>query len=198
MTRVWFSSDHHFWHSNIIRFCSRPFSSVEEMNESLIRLWNERVKPEDTVYYLGDFSLALRPVETITPKLNGHKILIPGNHDWVHPAHPRSKTEGKHKRMLEQYVEYGWAEIHLNYELTLSDGTKVHMNHLPPTPAPAYHQSRKHDIYRPEMKEGWMLCGHVHQHWKREGKVINVGVDVWDFAPVSETELLSFIKEGEA
>lgn len=68
---IYFTSDHHFWHANIIRYCNRPFNSVEKMNEILIQIWNDLVAPEDEVYYLGDFSLAARPVEIYTQKLNG-------------------------------------------------------------------------------------------------------------------------------
>ncbi|MFH1797956.1 MAG: hypothetical protein ABH844_01235 [Candidatus Omnitrophota bacterium] len=51
----WWISDYHFSHANIIRYSNRPFETVEEMNEVIIRKHNERVKPEDTVFFLGDF-----------------------------------------------------------------------------------------------------------------------------------------------
>ena len=54
--KVWFTSDTHFWHDNIIRFCNRPFESVVEMNEELIRRWNETVPADGVVFHLGDFS----------------------------------------------------------------------------------------------------------------------------------------------
>lgn len=73
---IYFSSDHHFGHLNIIQYCKRPFSSVEEMNEEMARRWNSVVNPDDTVYYLGDFSLVLDPVEAIAPHLNGKKFLL--------------------------------------------------------------------------------------------------------------------------
>jgi len=55
MTKTWFTSDTHFGHFNIIEYCNRPFKTVDEMNSKLIRFWNERVKPDDIVYFLGDF-----------------------------------------------------------------------------------------------------------------------------------------------
>ena len=53
---LFFTSDTHFFHEGIIRFCNRPFGSVEEMNETLIRNWNEKVPEDGTVFHLGDFA----------------------------------------------------------------------------------------------------------------------------------------------
>lgn len=80
----WFISDTHFSHTNILKFEGekRPFSSIEEHDEELIRRWNNRVLPGDTVLHLGD--VAFKPatsLEDILPRLNGRKTLIPGNHD---------------------------------------------------------------------------------------------------------------------
>lgn len=74
-----FTADTHFNHKNIIRYCNRPFSTVEEMNETLIRNWNEKIKPNDTVYHIGDFGFG--NLEPILKRLNGKKILIIGSHD---------------------------------------------------------------------------------------------------------------------
>jgi calcineurin-like phosphoesterase family protein len=79
---TWVTSDHHFFHENIIKYENRPFSSIDEMHKVLIERWNCVVGPDDTVYHLGDVGLArfdrLKPVLN---QLNGHKILIAGNHD---------------------------------------------------------------------------------------------------------------------
>ena len=56
----WWTSDYHFSHANIIKYCDRPFESVEEMNEAIIKRHNERVKPEDTVFFLGDNAIVYR------------------------------------------------------------------------------------------------------------------------------------------
>jgi calcineurin-like phosphoesterase family protein len=85
MASIWFTSDTHFGHENIIKYCSRPFSSVEEMDETLIENYNKVVKPEDLVYHLGDFAL-VRPERVIEyrKRLHGTIHLISGNHDrWV-------------------------------------------------------------------------------------------------------------------
>lgn len=82
MNNVWFTSDHHFGHLNILTYQpdERPFSSVEEMNEAMILRWNEVVKPQDTVYHVGDFCFGRANI-AIAGRLNGRKNLIMGNHD---------------------------------------------------------------------------------------------------------------------
>ena len=79
---IWFTSDTHFYHENIIRFCHRPFAGVEEMNEELIRLWNQTVPPDGIVFHLGDVCLGKTSNwERVLPRLNGRINLILGNHD---------------------------------------------------------------------------------------------------------------------
>lgn len=80
---IYFTSDLHLWHENIIHMQHRPFANVEEMNRNLINNYNETVKGNDTCYILGDIchhANINKSNETIA-KLNGHKILIVGNHD---------------------------------------------------------------------------------------------------------------------
>lgn len=75
-------SDTHFGHTNIIKYCNRPFSSVEEMDKILIKNWNETVSNEDVVIHLGDVGLNSKEyIRSIISQLNGKKILIKGNHD---------------------------------------------------------------------------------------------------------------------
>jgi calcineurin-like phosphoesterase family protein len=75
---IWFTSDHHFGHANIIEYCERPSNSVEQMNISMIGSWNRVVAPKDTVYSVGDFAMQLRLVADFLPKLNSKKVLIAG------------------------------------------------------------------------------------------------------------------------
>ena len=80
--RVFFTSDTHFYHANIINFCGRPFKNVEVMNETLIANWNSVVGPDDIVFHLGDFCLGGSAEWTnILNRLNGKIYLIVGNHD---------------------------------------------------------------------------------------------------------------------
>lgn len=82
----WITSDLHLDHGNIIKYCNRPFKSLEEMNETLVRNWNSVVGLFDRVYYLGD--LALRRHEYWLRRLNGMLIYTPGNHDSDLPRTP--------------------------------------------------------------------------------------------------------------
>ena len=75
-------SDLHFGHQNAIVFDQRPFSTVEEMDETIITLWNRRVTDDDDVYIIGDFAFRnQKPEEWYLSRLNGRKNLIIGNHD---------------------------------------------------------------------------------------------------------------------
>lgn len=84
MSKIFFTSDLHFFHANVIQFCNRPFGSVEHMNESLINNWNKVVGNDDHVYVLGDVSFGKVP-ETcgVLSQLKGVKHLITGNHDRI-------------------------------------------------------------------------------------------------------------------
>lgn len=85
MNKVFVTSDTHFGHDNIIKYCNRPFSNSEEMNKSLIERWNSRVSEADTVVFLGDFAMGRGVTEqlivSILNRLNGYKFMILGNHD---------------------------------------------------------------------------------------------------------------------
>jgi calcineurin-like phosphoesterase family protein len=83
--KIWFIADTHFGHTNIIRYEKRPFASVQEMDEALIRNWNSCVSESDKIFILGDFAFmpGAEIVKTVE-NLNGYKVLILGNHDRHH------------------------------------------------------------------------------------------------------------------
>ena len=106
MPKIFFTSDQHFGHKNVIRYDNRPFTSVEDMDEALIRNWNAKVTEKDTVYVLGDISWYNdETTATIFNSLKGHKILIKGNHDRVHGQVRRCFDEIT-DYMLEKMKEY--------------------------------------------------------------------------------------------
>ena len=89
-TNIFFTADHHFGHANIIKFTERPFTSLEEMNEELIKRWNEKVSTKDEVYHLGDLSLGNADfTKEVLDRLNGKIYLIKGNHDKSTLSYPK-------------------------------------------------------------------------------------------------------------
>ena len=85
-----FTADEHYGHANIIRFCNRPFASVEEMDAELIRRHNEIVNPDDTVIHAGDFAYRnSRSPQSYREALNGEHVFVRGSHDrWLDKAAP--------------------------------------------------------------------------------------------------------------
>jgi len=81
--KYWFTGDDHFNHSNIIKYCSRPFRNVDVMDNVLIKRWNERVKADDIVIHVGDFGFfrGHKNYQYYIGQLNGTKVILRGNHD---------------------------------------------------------------------------------------------------------------------
>lgn len=162
-----FTSDNHWYHTRIIRYCGRPFIDFQEMNNIMIKNWNSVVTDADTVYVIGDWIFADNPqkLTSIMSKLKGTKILILGNHDHFKPF---------------DYVEYGFQSVHTHMQIKLSNDETVNLHH---DPAPACGVEK----YNPHR---W-LVGHVHNIFKDiDKRIINVGVDVRNFTPYSEELLL--------
>lgn len=113
---IFFTSDQHFGHKNILHLAKRPFKTVEEMDKSLIDNWNLIVQPNDTVYVLGDFMYKSKhTVEYYLDQLAGNKILVCGNHDNEHvmmafqEAHRYLEIqEGKQLFVLFHYPILSW------------------------------------------------------------------------------------------
>lgn len=189
---TWHTSDEHYFHANIIRYCNRPWTDVEAMNRALIANHNKLVAPNDHVIHHGDFTFR-RDTEIILQQLNGTHTLISGNHDpiWTHAK----GGEQRKQNIAADYAAASWKEIHPGGELhTTIDGIDVLLSHLPYTG-----DSHEHDRYRslrPVNNGLPLICGHVHDAWRTNGNQINVGVDVWDYRPVHQSELATLIKEA--
>lgn len=169
---TWFTSDTHYGHEAIIRYCGRPYTTAAEMGFDMARRWNERVAPTDTVYHLGDFAMGDPEMyPAYRQKLNGQTILVRGNHDL--------KMESVMSRM-------GFAAV-LENAIIEVDGVRLWLNHYP-LGVPDH---RGRPYARPEAPGPFdiILCGHVHQQFRLHGGNVNVGVDVWDFAPISIAEI---------
>ena len=167
---VFFTSDQHFGHFNIIRLCNRPFGTVEEMDEVLLSKWNAKVKADDTVYILGDLFFRAAKVEPILKSLNGRKHLIVGNHD--HTWMSRIKA-----------ADY-FASVQTLKEVEV-DGRILTLCHYPM-------------LSYPQARRGYMIYGHIHNnvrddYWPliaRRSRMLNAGADVNNFEPVTFDELV--------
>ena len=179
--KTWFTSDTHFGHEGIIAYCERPFKDVAEMDAELIRRWNACVQPGDTIYHMGDFSFCgLIHTREIMAQLNGYKVLVHGNHDKHFFRKDGSfKDVGFDNTMLNGFIE--------------RDGKILEMSHYQ---YKGYDDLEGRDFSHVQLddKGNWLLHGHVHRRWKINGRMINVGVDQWGFAPVSEEEIMGIVK----
>lgn len=160
ISRVFFTADTHFGHGGIITMCSRPWSSVHEMDEALIDNWNAVIRSDDTVWHLGDFShkADLKRLRAIFDKLNGTKHLVIGNHD-------RSDT-----------LRLPWASKQQMAEIAV-DGERLVLLHYAMRVWPAQHRGAIH------------LFGHSHGRLIGTSVSTDVGVDAWGYCPVTLPEI---------
>lgn len=177
---VWYSSDPHFGHVNILKYCGRPFVDVDEMNAAIVDRWNAVVKPADSVWVLGDVALSTKNLGPVA-QLNGRKTLVAGNHDSCWEGHKRWRRAVQTYRDagFDGVVTSGVVDMH-----RLPGGIVVRMSHLPY--AGDSHGEDRFADRRPVDDGLPLLCGHVHEAWKVRGRQLNVGVDQWDYTPVSE------------
>jgi calcineurin-like phosphoesterase family protein len=184
---TWFTSDTHFGHKRIIEMCNRPFKDVTHMNEMLVHNWNALVRPDDTVYHLGD--VALGPIEDslgYIEHLNGYKILVVGNHDRMFPPMAKFRQD-KIEEWTERYREAGFDEV-ADYLFFEKGGYGFNLSHFPYSGDS--HGEERYIKYRQFDMGIPLIHGHTHENKKfslsRKGTPqIHVGVDAWDYAPVS-------------
>jgi len=166
--RTFFTADLHLGHQNIIKYARRPWTRTVDMDNALIRNINARVQSDsDILVVVGDLTMeskeGFRKVRNWVNQMNGTKILVLGNHDRFKP---------------QTYIKMGFSVVATS--LVLSDGTLV--------------------VHDPAQATAWpvgqnVICGHVHEVFKRLprrndiAEIVNVGVDVWDYDPVSLAEL---------
>lgn len=196
---VYFTSDNHFYHQNVIRYCNRPYEDVESMNEDMISKWNSLVTPEDTVYVLGDFSLAFRPVEAFSFRFQGTRYLVPGNHDFNHSYHKKSRNNENREKWHQKYRDYGWNVLPEQITIDLPGLGLVNMCHHPYATEFELKEGDKYKDWRPVDDGKLLLCGHVHEKWLTKKSpngtlMINVGVDQHGFAPVSLDKIIEIAK----
>ena len=177
--KVFFTSDTHFYHTNIIEFCKRPFMDIEDMNETLIANWNKVVGADDIVFHLGDFCLGdSAKWNRLLDRLNGKICLILGNHD----------LRNFRKSYAERFESVAM-QIHIEV-----DNQKICLNHYPFL------------CYDGSYDGVWQLFGHVHtnrNHTDNDATRLkllfptqyDVGVDNNDFTPVSFAQVKDAIEK---
>jgi len=165
MNLIYFTSDQHFCHANIIKMCDRPFFDLGEMHEAIITNWNSIVGKSDEVYVLGDFLYkgSGQSATNILRKLHGKKYLIKGNHE-------KYLNSPKFDNTL-----YEWVKDY--HEIVFKDSRFI-LFHYPILEWAHFWRKSVH------------LYGHNHRprktvsdHWDK--RAINVGVDVNKFFPIS-------------
>jgi calcineurin-like phosphoesterase family protein len=181
-----FTSDHHFGHWKMIKYSNRPFNSVAHMDSMMAYHWNRIIDPDDTVYYLGDFVMNPRQLKETLAILNGNVHFVFGNHDLGHPKIGS-------KKWREEYLSCGFASVQTELELEIA-GQKVLLHHFPYR-NDKFQNERYHGV-RPVNKGGWLIHGHVHHRWQVKDKQINVGVDAWNFEPVTLETIAALIETG--
>lgn len=172
-------SDTHFNSENIIRYCHRPFADAAHANAEMIKRWNNKVAPGDTVYHLGDFIMG--PPETvpgILNALNGHIILCRGNHET--------------KRKLAIYEQYPEKiEVH-DIQYISYKGLFWVLCHFPMTDEGFL------DMVVQDNSEVVVCHGHTHDKdpfFTERNHVFNLSADVTNFTPVLLDDMFLKVKQ---
>jgi len=201
---IWFISDTHFGHGNIIKYCTRPFQTADEMDAYIMKQWQELIKPGDTVYHLGDVAMYVRGDtaahverrEWLRQELTGNIKLIQGNHDRV-----SSGWLQKYLRITSiaprQCRKTAMGPIHPAVLLPDSE-YPILMSHRPLDEKEFQYYERRHDLVIQ-----LNLHGHIHNSaWtlRRELKPkkrawFNLSVEVHEYRPLSITEINKLAKE---
>jgi len=175
-SNIFFCSDIHFSHSNVINFDKRPFDNVIEMNEIIIKNWNDTVRPNDKVFYLGDFAFASKnKINELAWRLNGKIYFIMGNHDKYSILDKTGRFEGI----------WEGGEIYIKYDdNSEKDYQHIVMSHYPML------------VWNKHSHGSVMIHGHCHQNMKSthqdyyKRRVEDMGINGWDYKPVSFKQLM--------
>jgi calcineurin-like phosphoesterase family protein len=175
--KTFFTSDTHFFHSNIIKYCLRPFADAHEMNEALIVNWNNVVTPDDVVYHLGDFAFGdVGGVNSVMQRLNfKHMHFIKGNHDKPFLNWYRTTSHGMGTKVT----------LHDSYLETWIDKNQFTLCHYAMR---VWNQSHRGALH---------LYGHSHGTLLDDcnSKSFDVGVDCHNFAPISLERVLHLMSK---
>ena len=170
LPKIFFIADTHFGHTNIIRMCARPFADTADMQQQMIEKWNAKVGKDDVVYLLGDVSFKINKFDTakILAQLNGHKILIKGNHD---------KYVGQPE--FDQYFD----DICETAHFTTANGEEIFLCHYPILDYPGAYRN------------GHMIYGHVHNQYVPYERMYCVSAECVNYEPVTFDEIKAIYDE---
>ncbi len=196
---TWFTSDLHFGHANIVTWrnlAGENFNSINHMNETIIANFNNMVATDDKVIFMGDLVMGqIADSLPLLSQLNGVKKSLVGNHDRVFVGEGKKANKPEKIAMWQdRYRDEAGVEFIEDQWFLDENGNKLFfMSHFP---ASGDHtEEERFTSFRPVLNENeWLVHGHVHNGWKVNGKQINVGVDVWDFKPVSLEQIIKIIK----
>ena len=179
--KYFFTSDQHLSHRNVIKYVNRPFKDAEEMNEAIISNWNSVVGPDDIVFNLGDVAFEKDEAKLgwMLRRLNGEKHLIWGNHD-------RGLKQGWQKyfkSVADMRVVHVPPESNNNYSGHRGGGQRIVLCHYAMRVWDQSHYGT------------WQLYGHSHGSLPDDKGMLScdVGVDNWNFTPVSMEQLNQFM-----
>lgn len=171
---IFFSSDHHFFHENVIKYSNRPFKDVEEMNHEMITRHNQVVTPQDIVYFLGDFCFTtdVDAIVKILKSMNGEKHFIPGNHDKI-------MYKDIIKKQFNSFCMSSHKEIYVADEE--AKGGKM--------PITLCHYAMR--VWNKSHYGAYHLYGHSHGTLEDlpDSLSFDVGVDCFNYTPVSYPEV---------
>lgn len=178
---VFFTSDFHLFHKNVIRFDNRPFETVEQMNQAIEDGWNEVVTPDDIVIYLGDLSFARasekNEVGAILKRLNGTVHYVLGNHDKIEE--------------IKAFGRFQTIQDYLEVKITHQEGTKRVENLFCCFHYPIYSWNKAHH-------GSIMVHGHTHGNLHHgedasfydNRKVIDAGCMLHDYKPLTHLQII--------
>ena len=156
---TFFTSDLHVGHRNIIKYCQRPWVAVTAMDEALVTNWNSVVKPDDTVWNLGDFAFGTSPghANDCFCQLNGEHHFIMGNHDNIASIFGDVELFGDKAKKFASWTD--------GYRAITVEGQSIVLCH--------YAMREWHHA----LQGTWHLFGHTHAGLGPYGKSVDVGVD---------------------
>jgi calcineurin-like phosphoesterase family protein len=191
---IWFTSDHHFFHDNILKFTDRPYQTVEEMNEGIVSIWNSMIKPDHVVYVLGDVIWNTGDY-ALLKRLNGKVFLVRGNHD--RSDYIKFLKNGIDLVCEETIIKIGGERVRLSHYPYRYKGFKNFYYTCKNYLRKWFRGGRLPNLSNNPRDDGkFLLHGHHHSGEIEHGNQLNVCWDLWK-RPVNIQEVESWIQRNK-